>query len=37
MIPVPGGYMAYYDHYRKPQHYGAWFTSDFKRWTDATP
>jgi len=36
IIPVPGGYMAYYDHYRKPQHYGAWFTSDFKAWTDAT-
>jgi hypothetical protein len=35
MIPVPGGYLAYYDHYTKPQHYGAWFTTDFKQWTDA--
>jgi hypothetical protein len=35
IIPVPGGWLAYYDHYRKPQHYGAWFTADFKTWTDA--
>ena len=37
IIRVPGGYLAYYDHYTKPQHYGAWFTSDFQTWTDATP
>jgi hypothetical protein len=36
VIPVPGGWMAFYDHYRKPQHYGAWFTPDFRKWTDAT-
>ena len=36
IIPVPGGYLAYYDHYRKPQHYGALFSSDLKTWTDAT-
>jgi hypothetical protein len=35
ILPVPGGYLAYYDHYTRPQHYGAWFTSDFKTWTDA--
>jgi hypothetical protein len=36
IIPVHGGFLAYYDHYRNPQHYGALFTSDFKTWTDAT-
>jgi hypothetical protein len=35
VIRVQGGYMAYYDHYTKPQHYGAWFTRDWKTWTDA--
>ena len=34
MIRVPGGTLAYYDHYRAPQHYGAYFTSDYKTWTD---
>jgi hypothetical protein len=36
IIPVHGGFLAYHDHYRSPQHYGALFTSDFKTWTDAT-
>jgi hypothetical protein len=36
IIPVPGGYLAYYDHYRNPQHYAALFSSDLKTWTDAT-
>jgi hypothetical protein len=36
IIPVPGGYLAYFDHYRAPQHYGALFSSDLKTWTDAT-
>ena len=36
IIPVPGGYLAYYDHYRDPQHYGALFSTDLKTWTDAT-
>jgi hypothetical protein len=36
IIPVPGGWLAYYDHYRDPQHYGAAFTADFVTWTDAT-
>ncbi len=35
IIPVPGGYLAYYDHYTKPQHYGAYFTPDLKQWSDA--
>jgi hypothetical protein len=36
IIPVPGGYLAYYDHYRNPQHYRALFSADLKTWTDAT-
>jgi hypothetical protein len=36
IIPVPGGYLAYYDHYQAPQTYGALFSSDLKTWTDAT-
>ena len=36
VIKVPGGWMAYYDHYQKPQHYGAMFSTDFKSWRDAT-
>jgi hypothetical protein len=42
IIPVaatgtsPAGYLAYYDHYRDPQHYGALFSTDLKIWTDAT-
>jgi hypothetical protein len=35
-IAVPGGFLAYYDHYTAPQHYGALFSTDFKFWTDAT-
>jgi hypothetical protein len=36
IIPVQGGYLAYYDHYRDPQHYGALFSTDLKTWTDAS-
>jgi hypothetical protein len=36
IIPVKDGYLAYYDHYRDPQHYGALFSTDLKTWTDAT-
>jgi hypothetical protein len=36
IIPVRDGYLAYYDHYRDPQHYGALFSTDLKTWTDAT-
>jgi len=36
IIPVHGGFLAYYDHYRPPQHYGAIFTGDLKTWRDAT-
>jgi hypothetical protein len=36
IIPVHGGFLAYYDHYRPPQHYGAIFTGDFKTWREAT-
>jgi hypothetical protein len=36
IIPVSGGYLAYYDHYQSPQHYGALFSHDLKTWTDAT-
>jgi hypothetical protein len=36
IIPVPGGYLAYYDHYVNPQHYRALFSPDLKTWTDAT-
>ncbi|WP_213806743.1 glycoside hydrolase family 43 protein [Granulicella sp. dw_53] len=37
IIPVHGGFLAYYDHYRTPQHYGALFSSDLTSpWTDAT-
>lgn len=35
IIPVAGGYLAYYDHYSRGQHYGAMFTADFKTWVDA--
>ena len=34
VISYHGGYLAYYDHYQSPQHYGAAFTTDFKTWTD---
>jgi hypothetical protein len=37
IIPVPGGYLAYYDHYTKPQHYAARFTPDLIHWTDPKP
>jgi hypothetical protein len=36
IIPVPGGYLAFYDHYQKPQHYNAIFSTDLKNWTDAS-
>lgn len=36
IIPVANGYLAYYDHYRDPQHYAAIFSTDLKTWTDAT-
>ncbi len=36
IIPVPGGFLAYYDHYRKPQRYAAIFSPDLKSWTDAS-
>ena len=36
VIHVPGGWMAYYDHYQAPQHYGAIFSTDFKAWRDAS-
>jgi hypothetical protein len=36
IIPVRDGYLAYYDHYRDPQQYGALFSTDLKTWTDAT-
>jgi hypothetical protein len=35
MIRVPGGFLAYYDHYTKPQHYGALFSTDLITWSDA--
>lgn len=35
IIPVQDGYLAFYDHYRPPQHYGAVFSKDLKTWTDA--
>ena len=35
IIPVSGGYMAYYDHYSQGQHYGAVFSPDLVHWTDA--
>lgn len=41
IIPVgaedghPAGYLAYYDHYRPPQHYGALFSPDLVQWSDA--
>ncbi len=35
VIKVKDGWLAYYDHYRSPQHYGAMFTADLKTWTDA--
>jgi hypothetical protein len=41
IIPVaanassPAGYLAYYDHYRAPQRYGALFSTDLKTWTNA--
>ena len=36
IIRVKDGYLAYYDHYHDPQHYGALFSNDLKTWTDAT-
>lgn len=36
VIKVKDGWMAYYDHYRSPQHYGAVFSADLKTWTDAS-
>jgi hypothetical protein len=36
IIRVPEGYLAYYDHYRAPQHYAAIFSPDLKSWTDAS-
>jgi hypothetical protein len=37
ILPVPGGYLAYYDHYTKHQHYAARFTPDLIHWTDPEP
>jgi hypothetical protein len=37
VIEVKDGWLAYYDHYRAPQHYGALFSADLKTWSDATP
>lgn len=37
ILPVPKGYLAYYDHYRDPQHYRALFTSDWTHWTPPIP
>ena len=37
IIPVHGGFLAYYDHYQQPQHYGALFSRDLNLpWTDVT-
>lgn len=30
------GWLVYFDHYGKPQHYGAYFTRDWKRFEDVT-
>ena len=35
-IPVPGGYLVYYNHGGTPQHHGASFSADLQHWTDAT-
>jgi hypothetical protein len=35
IIRVHDGYLAYYDHYRDPQRYGALFSPDLKTWTHA--
>jgi hypothetical protein len=35
IIPVKDGYLAYYDHYRDPQHYRALFSTDLNTWKDA--
>jgi len=35
IIPVAGGYLAYYDHYSQGQHYGAVFSPDLTHWSDA--
>jgi hypothetical protein len=35
IIPVAGGYLAYYDHYSQGQHYGAIFSADLVHWSDA--
>lgn len=37
IIHVGDNYIAYYDHYARPQHYAAMVTQDFKTWADATP
>lgn len=36
IIPIQGGYLALYDHYRDPQRYAVHFSPDLKTWTDAT-
>lgn len=35
VIKVKDGWLAYCDHYRSPQHYGAMFSADLKTWADA--
>lgn len=35
VIKVKEGWVAYYDHYRPPQHYGALFSADLQHWADA--
>jgi len=36
VIPVAGGYLAYYDRAAEPRNYGAMFSTDLQHWTDAT-
>jgi len=35
-IPVPGGYLLYYDHDGAPRHFGVAFSANLQHWSDAT-
>ncbi len=35
-LPIDGGWIVYYDHYRTPQGYRAVFSRDLKQWSDVS-
>ncbi|MBI4892806.1 MAG: arabinosidase, partial [Acidobacteria bacterium] len=36
VLEVKGAWLVYFDHYRKPQHYGAYLTKDWKSFEDVS-